>query len=261
MKVFKKILLISLLSLTTVSGFAQFSTEEQFDSIENLILYNKIQTFGIVIHNLGMGFNFRKGKRLSIFKTRLWEVEGVYVSSYKQKKMQNPYFANSRRYIYGKLNDLFFLRGGIAWKKLLNDKPEWMNGVEVRFHYGFGATLGITKPYYLYVIYFFETTPGYYDYEIKTERFDPSKLSWDDIYGRAPFTKGIDEISLHPGAYVKASLNFEFGNRDTKVKALEVGAIIDFTPTGPQIMSEQVNKYVYPTLYISYQFGKRFNEY
>ena len=82
MKVLKKILLISLLSLTAVSGFAQFSTEEQFDSIENLILYNKIQTFGIVIHNLGMGFNFRKGKRLSIFKTRLWEVEGVYVSSY-----------------------------------------------------------------------------------------------------------------------------------------------------------------------------------
>ena len=261
MKFFLKILLIFFLVLPAIKSYGQFTTEQQHDSIEDLILYNNMQTFGFVFHNLGMGVNFRKGKRLSIFKTRLWEIEGVYMKSYKQIKLLNPYFANARRYVYGKINDLFFLRGGIAWKKLLNDKPDWGHGVEVRFHYGFGATLGITKPYYLYVLYFYEVSPGYYDYEIKTERFDPSKLAWDDVYGRAPFSKGLNEIKLHPGAYFKTALNFEFGKHSTHIQALEVGAIIDITPTGPQIMSGQKNKYVYPTLYISYSFGKRFNEY
>ena len=259
MKVLYKILLLFFLSAIWLSGRCQFDTES-VDSTENLILYNRMHTFGIVAHNLGMGFNYRSGKRTSIFMTRLWEVEGVYMSSYKQKKLLNPYFANARRYVYGKLNDLFFLRGGIAWKKLLNDKPYW-GGVEVRFHYGFGATLGITKPYYLYVLYFYEVSPGYYDYEIKTEKFDPSQQSWDDIYGRAPFTKGLDEIKLHPGIYVKLGLNFEFGKRDTKIKALEAGGIIDIVPTGPKIMSGQKNGLVYPSIYLSYTFGKRYNVY
>ncbi len=262
MKISLKILLLSFLLAFATDVYSQFSTEnlENADSIENFILYNKIHTYGIVAHNLGLGVNYRFGKRISIFKTRLWEIEIVYLSSLKEKKLLNPYFVNARKYVYGKLNNVFFLREGIAWKKLLNDKPYW-GGVEVRFHYGFGATIGFTKPYYLYVIYFYEISPGNYNYEIKTEKFDPSKLAWDDVYGRAPFTKGLNEINIHPGIYAKAGFNFEFGTHDTKIKALEIGAIIDVMPTGPQIMAGQKNNYIYPTIYISFSFGKRFNVY
>ncbi len=259
MRLFIKIALVLSFVALSQQVFCQFDTESP-DSIENLILYNHMKTFGFVAHNLGLGIYYRNGKRISIFKTRLWEIEAVYMKSYKQKKQLNSYAVNAQRYVYGKLNDVFFLRGGIAWKKLLNDKPYW-GGVEVRLHYGFGASIGIAKPYYVYAMYFYEVSPGYFSYNIKTEKFDPSQQSWDDIYGRAPFTKGLNEISLHPGVYAKIGLNFEFGKRDTKTTALEVGGIVDIIPMGIKIMSGQTNTVFYPTLYISYSFGKRFNKY
>ena len=102
---------------------------------------------------------------------------------------------------------------------------------------------------------------GYFTYEIKTERFDPSSQSWDDIYGRAPFTVGLTEITLHPGIYLKTGLNFEFGTQSTKIKALEVGGAIDIAPTGLSIMSNNTNQIFFPTFYLTFSFGKRFNKY
>ena len=259
MKGIGKISLVFIIALFSVSAYGQFDTEE-FDSLENLILYNKQRTFGIVAHNLGLGINYRFGKRITYFKTRLWEIEFVSMKSYKQVKIINPYFANSRRYVYGKLNDAFFLRAGMMWKKLLNRKPYW-GGVELRFLYGGGFSLGLTKPYYLYVLYFYESPNGGYTYEIKTEKFDPSQQSWDDIYGRAPFTKGLSEIGLHPGLYGKAGLNFEFGKRNTKITALEVGATVDVIPDGLSIMATKTEQIFFPSLYLSFSFGKRYNKY
>lgn len=259
MKRIGQISLILILAISSFNAYSQFDTEE-IDTLENLILYNKQRTFGIVAHNLGLGINFRFGKRITYFKTRMWEIELVTMRSYKQVKIINPYFANSRRYIYGKLNAAFFLRGGMVWKKLLNRKPYW-GGVELRFMYGGGLSLGLAKPYYLYVLYFYESPGGGYTYEIKTETFDPSSQSWDDIYGRAPFTKGLNEIGLHPGLYGKAGLNFEFGKRNTKITALEVGVVLDVLPSGLSIMATNTNQIFFPTIYLSFSFGKRFNKY
>lgn len=259
MKRIWQIYLVLLLVLCSTGAYSQFDTEE-VDTLENLILYNKQRTFGIVATSLGLGVNYRFGKRISYFKTRMWEIELVTMRSYKQVKIINPYFANSRRYIYGKLNEAFFLRAGMVWKKLLNRKPYW-GGVELRFMYGGGFSLGLAKPYYLYVLYFYESPGGGYTYEIKTEKFNPDSQSWDDIYGRAPFTKGFNEISLHPGVYGKAGLNFEFGKRNTKITALEVGAIVDVTPGGLSIMANNTNQIFFPTLYLSISFGKRYNKY
>ncbi len=99
MKRIEKILFLFLLVVISYPTFAQFDTELQ-DTLENKILYNKQKTYGIVLHNLGLGLNYRTGKRLSIFKTRMLEFEFVTMKSYKQVKMINPYVANSRRYVY-----------------------------------------------------------------------------------------------------------------------------------------------------------------
>jgi len=258
MKKLRKILVFAVLAFFFIPAYSQFDTEV-YDSTENLILYQRQRTFGVVFHNLGLGVQYRNGKRLSYFNTRMWEIEFVSMKSYKQVKILNPYFTNSRRYVYGKLNEAFFLRGGMAWKKLLNRKPYW-GGVELRWMYGGGISLGIAKPYYLYVLYFYEDN-GYFTYDIKTERFDASSQSWDDIYGRAPFTVGLTEITLHPGIYLKTGLNFEFGTQSTKIKALEVGGIIDIAPTGLSIMANNTDQIFFPTLYLTFTFGKRFNKY
>lgn len=259
MKRIGQIWLILILVMFSVDAYSQFDTEE-IDTLENLILYNKQRTFGIVTTNLGLGIQFRTGKRITYFKTRMWEFEFASMKSYKQVKILNPYFANSRRYVYGKVNDAFFLRVGMVWKKLLNRKPYW-GGVELRFTYGGGFSLGIAKPYYLYVLYFYESPGGGYTYEIKTEKFDPSSQSWDDIYGRAPFSNGLSEIALHPGLYGRAGLNFEFGKRNTKITAIEVGGALDILPSGLTILANSTNQILFPTIYLTFSFGKRYNKY
>jgi len=257
MKRFYKILILFLLVTASISSYAQFDTEIP-DSLENKILYNRQRTYGIVLHNLGLGINYRTGKRISIFKTRMYEIEFVSMKSYKQVKMINPYVVNSKRYVYGKTNDAFFLRAGVVWKKLLNRKPYW-GGVEVRFIYGGGLSLGIAKPYYLYVIK--DISGSGQTFSIVPERYDPDRHSNTDIYGRAPFSKGFNEITIHPGLQLKAGLNFEFGTKNTKIKALEIGAAIDILPGGLTIMYYDANQIFFPTFYLSFSFGKRFNKY
>ncbi len=250
---------IFLLASTSISALAQFDTETQ-DTTENKILYNRQKTYGIVLHNLGMGVNYRTGKRLSIFKTRMLEFELVSMKSYNQVKMINSYVINPKRYVYGKINEPFFLRAGLVWKKLLNRKPNWGNkGVEVRFIYGGGVTIGIAKPYYIYIMIIDPNT--FQVTSIIPEIYDPNKHSTTFIYGRAPFSKGLNEITIHPGLYFKTGLNFEYGKQSTKIKSLEVGAAFDVLPSGLTIMYNNTNQVFFPTFYLTFSMGKRFNVY
>lgn len=257
MKRINNIVFLFLLIFISTPSFAQFDTEG-VDTLENMILYNKQKTYGIVAHSLGFGANYRTGKRLTYFKTRMLEFEFVTMKSYKQVKLVNPYVINSKRYVYGKSNDAFFLRGGFVWKKLLNRKPYW-GGVELRLTYGGGLSIGIAKPYYLYIIKDISGTGEVFN--IVPEKFDPDKHSNTDIFGRAPFSKGINEITIHPGVHLKGGLNFEFGTQSTKIKALELGIAMDILPVGMTIMQSNSNQIFFPTAYLSFSFGKRFNRY
>ena len=234
---------------------AQISTED-LATVEDSIIYNKFRYFGATFHNLGLGVQARWGKRINVYKNRFFEVEAQSLRSWKQLRLVNPYVINSRSYVYGKVNNAFALHFGIFLDRRLTRKPPYDKGVELRFIYGGGFSLGIAKPYYLYVVYFY----GMYEYTIETEKFDPNP-SWDDIYGRAPFTKGFNELSFYPGLYLKLGLNFEYGNKKTKISALEVGAALDILPTGLTIMYGNENRMFFPTMYIALTWGKRFNKY
>lgn len=257
MKRIEKILFLFLLVSISSTASAQFDTEV-VDTIENQILYNKQKTYGIVLHSLGLGVNYRTGKRMSIFKTRMLELEFVSMKSYNQVKLVNSYVVNPKRFVYGKINEPFFLRAGMIWKKLLNRKPYW-GGVEVRFMYGAGVSIAIAKPYYIYIMIIdpntFEIT------SIVPEIYDPDKHSTTFIYGRAPFSKGFNEITIHPGIYLKTGLNFEFGVQSTKIKSLELGIAMDILPGGLTIMYNNDNQIFFPTAYLTFSLGKRFNKY
>lgn len=256
MKLFKHIAFLFAISISSIGLFAQFDTEE-FDTLENQILYNKQRTFGIVAHSLGFGIQYRTGKRITYFKTRMLEFEFVSMRSYKQVKMINPYIPDSRRYVFGKLNDAFFLRVGMMWKKLLNRKPYW-GGVELRFIYGGGVSLGFGKPYYYYTVYVYQDANGRDVVERRTELYNKNI---EYIYGRAPFTKGLGELTLHPGVYGKLGFNFEFGKRNTKIRSVEVGFTLDAIPLGLSILANNSNQIFFPTGYLTFSFGKRFNKY
>lgn len=251
------LLLFSCLPAYLWAQQADFGEEE---NVEDMIIYNRERSGIIQVHSLGYGIAYRPGKNPTAFKTYLWNLELITMKSPKQIKVINPYYNNSKRYVYGKLNDVFMLRAGYGLKKQLNRKPYW-GGIELRWLIEGGLSVAFEKPYYYFVINIVEGTGGALTQIVETKKFDESSTSTDDIYGRAPFTRGINEIGIRPGVYLKTGLNFEFGYVKTRIKALETGAALEFFPQGVNIMADNRNQQFYLTFYLSFGIGKRFNKY
>jgi hypothetical protein len=237
----------SILAMPVV--FSQIS--DDYDSIDNMIIYSHERFGQVIAHNLGFGMGYRFGKNITAFNTRFFSTEMVTMRSPKQIKLLNPVPDNAKRYVYGKLNDVFILRGGFGYRRLLNSKPYW-GGVEVSWNNEVGGSLALEKPYYLFVV----TTES----NIKTKIFD-ANTSWEYIYGRAPFTKGLNEIKVVPGAFIRSSFSFEFGDIKTHLKAFEAGAMLEFFPSGVTIMFDSADQPMFLTFYIAYSFGRRLNKY
>jgi len=256
------------MTLLSLVGFFVFAQEQDtevpikkekdepvYDSVINRVLLRKEYAGGILLHSRGWGFHFRKGRNRTYFKSVLWEVDAVSLKSPKQIKTINPYFNNAKSYVYGKLNHLYVLRGGIGVKRLLNRKPYW-GGIELRLIYFGGLSLGFAKPVYLYILNYSVESD---DYTIDIEKYDPEKHGLDNIYGRAPFVEGIANTGIHPGIYGKLGLNFEFGEYNSSIKAVEVGAILDYFPLPVEIMALNPAQSVFLTFYLEFSFGKRYN--
>lgn len=230
------------------------------DTIDNQIIYSNEKSGFVVAHSNGIGIGYRTGKVSSVFTARSLAFELVTLQSAKQWKTINPYYANSKRYVYGKLNDVAVLRSGFSSKQLLNRKPYW-GGVEVHWVYEAGLNMAIVKPYYLFVIVIKESPVGGPQYSVETKKFNADAMSFDEIYGRAPFTKGLNEIKLVPGAFGKLGLNFEFGTIKTTTRSMEAGIILDFFPQSVQIIDNNNNQTIFLNFYVSLAIGKRFNKF
>jgi len=59
-------------------------------------------------------------------------------------------------------------------------------------------------------------------YEVKEEKFDETIHTPFDIYSRAPFTRGLDEIKALPGLYARGGFNFEYSKQDKIIHAIEL---------------------------------------
>ncbi len=238
------------------AGYGQYGPEET-DTMPDNVLLEKQWSLGAQLNTNGWGLKFRKGHNVTALRQFMWEVEFSTYKSPKEVRTVNPYFSDSRSYIYGKLNSVWFIRGGVGQQHILNRKPYW-GGVQVSWLYYGGFSLGMGKPMYLYIIHF---NSGFTDYEISEERYNPEIHFTDNIYGRASWLSGFTKLGLYPGAYVKTGLDFEFGVRSTRISSLEVGGILDFSPIGIPIMAYNPKQNFFLTLYISAMFGKRYNTY
>jgi hypothetical protein len=249
-----KVIVLLLLFHGTFRGMAQYEPEP--DTLPDNVLLERQWSLGGMLHSNGWGLKFRKGKNLAALSQIMWEGEFSTYKSSKEIRTINPYFSDSRSYFYGKLNYVWFLRGGLGMQRILNRKPYW-GGVQLSWlGYG-GVSLGITKPIYLYIIYF---NPGFTDYEIREERYNPDVHGVDNIYGRGSFLAGFSQIGFHPGVYVKTGLDFEYGNKNRQISALEVGGCFDYSPIPVPIMAYNPKQSFFLTLYVSVMFGKRYNK-
>ena len=253
-------IVFSLLALCPQNLFSQ-EFEEQ-DTVNNGIILLKEKAFGVSLHTLGYGISYRTGVNKSFFKRRIFEFDLLEMKAPNQEKTYNDNFLNPKYYYYGKLNNLYILRAGIGQQKLLNRKPYW-GGIEVRYFYSGGVSLGLAKPVYLHISYY---GSDFVIFDTKTEKFDPS-LNYPvttpdytfDIYGRAPVFTGFKEIKPYPGVYVKGGFSFDYASSNDRVKTLEIGLIVDGYPKGVPVMAFRDPFQVFLTGYFSFYFGKRYN--
>lgn len=247
---------LSLLIITSCGYYALGQYDARPDSTPENVLLEKQWSLGALLHTNGWGLKFRKGHNVAALRQFMWEIEFTTYKSSKEVRSINPYFSDSRSYFYGKLNYVWFIRGGIGQQQILNRKPYW-GGVQLSWIYYGGFSLGITKPVYLYIIHF---NNGFTDYEVKEEKYNPEIHYVDNIYGRGSFLAGLTNMGLHPGVYLKTGLDFEFGVKNRQINALEVGGIFDYSPIPVAIMAYNPKQNFFLTLYLSVMFGKRYNK-
>jgi len=217
------------------------------------LLYRKEFAGGFTIHTAGWGGTFRYGKQITNLKKLSFGLDINNIRHPKEKKVFNPSFDNGKGFYYGKTNALIAVRPTVGIRQIWFQKKR-PQGVEVGCNYSIGPSLGLVKPVYLEIIYPLNDGTA----TLSEERFDPNRHTIDNIYGRARVTKGLSELKLYPGIYGKFGLHFEYSPEEEGIKAVEVGAMVDYYPKKVPLMAIATNYNIYLNFYVSLIFGKKY---
>jgi hypothetical protein len=246
-------LLVLFFSFLTLNSIAQDSTSVGNDDT-NILFRNEAEG-GLVLHSNGFGITFKRGWHLTGYKKRMLDIDFVSLRDPKQYKLPNPFYPDSKPYYFGKLNFAYILRGGMGRQNVIFSKGE-RSGVEVRYNYYFGLSLGITKPVYLDIL-----VDNPYDSLtkiIETRKYDPNdpdQQVQENIYGPGPYFSGMDQLSFYPGGYGKFAITFEYAGAQQKVTALEAGVVVDAYARSLPIMANDYQHNVFFNFYISLMWG------
>jgi len=233
-----------------LSGYVAYSQEISIGEPEMLVVRKRQWDIYGTLHTNGVGIGFRIGKEPTIRMRNGFDFEYTYYRHFKERRMQE---ADNSAYIlvYGKLNYFGQLRGGYGLTRVLNSKPYW-GGVEVGYFFYGGLSLGVSVPVYLKVFEGITTV---------SRRYDPEKHFLGNIQRKDSFWKGIGEIKVHPGIYVKTGMSFDFSKNDAWIVKLDFGAAADTYFLPVEKMAFSPKQYVLLTGFITIHLGKRLTNY
>lgn len=209
------------------------------------------RTFAGFLNSNGWGANYRYGYWRNARNQFILDGDFAYVKHPKEVKTSVSYDYNTHRYVYGKENLFWELKGYAGWQKELYRKID-RTGISVRLYYAGGLSIGFTKPIYYKIVS--TSSIG----EILREeymKFDPA-IHQRSIAGRGPFFMGFNELKVIPGLTGKAGLSFEYAQKDAILHALEVGVTLTAYPKKVPIMATEDNSFLYFTLNVGYRFGR-----
>jgi hypothetical protein len=245
----KKSLKILFFCYFPLISFAQLPNEKKPEGQLKREIYG-----GLTLSTNGWGVNFQFAKR----KTNRYKVMYGFsignIRNEKEHKAFNSVFKDAKGYYYGKLNSLLAFRPFYGGKILLFEKIR-DKGVEIDFVWAAGLSLGLLKPVYLKVRKLDLNTSTFYNAE---ERYDPSIHHPENIYGRAPWYKGLGKASFLPGLFLKTGVYFDISTRRQLLWGIELGSQIDIYFQKVPLMYQVKNQYVFPSLYANITIGKRF---
>jgi hypothetical protein len=158
----------------------------------------------------------------------------------------------SNPYIYGKINNFYYTKLGLAQQRLIGNKGN-KNGVAISAIYGGGLSLALLKPYYLKV-----QSSSSSARDVKYNNNDSVYLdNPSNVLGSSGFSKGFGELKVKPGVYGKTALRFDYGRYNEMVSAIEVGVNVEFYAQKIPVMLLQKQRRLFFNAYAAIEFGKR----
>ena len=213
------------------------------------VLYTHTLGTSVFAHTQGLGVNVRYGKFKTAKQTRSYSFDLLYTRHVKEELSVNSFNPQAIPYTYGKVNSFITLRLLREIRMEVNPKLRF-SGVSVNSVYRYGFSLGLLKPVYLII-------SEYPYYEFHTEQYDPEVHFYDDIYQRAPWVNGLDNLTAVPGVHLGYGLEFEYSGERGVTRSGEVGAWFDYYLSDIEIISEQFYdpSKSFLTLYVKFELG------
>ena len=233
----------------SISVMAQGEIDEQ-----KRVMFRDESSYGGFLNSNGFGINYRYGFWRNARNQFILDGDLTYVKHPKEVKTTVAYDYQSHRYVFGKQNLFWELKGMAGWQKELYRKHD-KTGISVRLFYSGGLSIGFLKPIY-YEVYSFSSIGEAISME--NMKFDVA-IHQSQIGGRGPFFMGFDELSIVPGFTAKTGLSFEYSQRDAIIHALEAGVSLTIYPKEIPIMATEYNNFLFFNLIVGYRFGNIVN--
>ena len=263
----KKIVFAAICTLAITGVFSQDKEarqqkkEEKKEKIRQLIMqeeqgaiiYRRQTTFGVKLNTDGYGMFLELGRLKTARKSNLYSLELGERKHPKEEKLStiaSSYLSNP--YIYGKINNFYYAKLGLAQQRIIGNKGN-KNGVAVSAIYGGGFSAGLLKPYYLKV----DDANGITDVKYDKTNEEIFLNNPDNIYGASGFGKGFGEMKVTPGVYIKTAMRFDYGRYNELVSALEVGLNVEYYSGKMPIILLNKEKQLFFNAYAAIAFGRR----
>ena len=209
------------------------------------VIYRNDISGNFYLHSRGIGLTFHQGKHITNSSRSFYEIDFRTLNHPKQVKLTGA-AQDRKRFVYGKLNSVMLIGASLGMQKVIFTKAD-SKAVEVRFSYCFGPLIALAKPYYFQV-------DKKADLKFDDENFTPSK---DLIVGRAPYSKGLNEIKIYPGANAKFNFSFEYAPYTNLIRAVETGISLDYFPKALPIMAKNPAENFVLTVRVGFIFGMK----
>lgn len=231
--------------------YSEVNAQENYD----ITYEDAAMKFGILASPNGLGLFYRNSTPLKKGYSWTLDLSFTGVKQIKEKQVLNQRMVNTTPYIYGKVNRLYAFRPMLGITKELAEKHN-KNSVGVNAFFLMGPTLGFLKPNFVDIEYFDPNSPN--TVITKSVRYNPDLYNFDQITGYSPFTHKISETKLIGGLSFKLGTEFNWGYYSSDYKSIEVGILLDWFPSRPELLHYVPNKIVYSSFYLSIAIGKNY---
>lgn len=217
---------------------------------QDRIFWRNERSMGLSLNSDGWSVIVRELRQTKPLHRYFFEGNITTFKHPKEIKISNFNFMNSGSFVFGKLNSVWAIGGGAGIQQELFEKKD-LGGVSISWFAGGGVSLLFAKPIYYEIL----VKAGNDYYVLEEQKFDITSHQTLDIYGKASFFKGFNEITLYPGLYTRAGFNFEYSKNDKVTHSLELGAALNVFNKVIPIMASDDNKQFFPSLFVSYRIG------